>query len=96
MRSNTARMIKNPGDAHQYQMLVKVTAKDASKNTVTDTCLVTVNFQTEDRTEIMPTEVKINDKSKIQDYNIFYTFKGDRNSEITKRTISYAGGNRST
>lgn len=88
----TARMIKNPGDAHQYQMLVKVTAKDASKNTVTDTCLVTVNFQTEDRTEIMPTEVKINDKSKIQDYNIFYTFKGDRNSEITKRTISYAGG----
>lgn len=88
----TARMIKNPGDAHQYKMLVKVTAKDASKNTVTDTCLVTVNFQTEDRTEIMPTEVKINDKSKIQDYNIFYTFKGDRNSEITKRTISYAGG----
>lgn len=88
----TKLMKANPGTEHQYQKLVKVTAHDASKNSVTDTCLVTVNFKTEDKTEIMPTEIEINDPSHIYGYNIYYNFASDVNSEITSRTISYAGG----
>ena len=59
---------------------------------MTDTCLVTVNFRTEDQTEIMPTEVKIDDASHIYGYDIYYSFAGDVNSQITNRTISLAGG----
>lgn len=88
----TTLLKKNPGDSHTYQKLVKVTAHDASKNSVTDTCLVTVNFRTEDQTEIMPTEVKIDDDSHIYGYDIYYSFAGDVNSEIRNRTITLAGG----
>ena len=88
----TTLLKKNPGESHTYQKLVKVTAHDASKNSVTDTCLVTVNFRTEDQTEIMPTEVQINDESHIYGYDIYYSFAGDVNSAITSRTISLAGG----
>ena len=88
----TTLLKKNPGDSHSYQKLVKVTAHDESKNSVTDTCLVTVNFRTEDQTEIMPTEVKIDDASHIYGYDIYYSFAGDVNSQITNRTISLAGG----
>ncbi len=88
----TALLKKNPGDSHSYQKLVKVTAHDASRNSVTDTCLVTVNFRTEDQTEIMPTEVQINDNSHIYGYDIYYSFAGDVDSGITSRTITLAGG----
>ena len=88
----TTLLKKNPGDSHTYQKLVKVTAHDASRNSVTDTCLVTVNFRTEDQTEIMPTEVKIDDDSHIYGYDIYYSFAGDVNSEIRNRTITLAGG----
>ncbi|MCM1232604.1 MAG: hypothetical protein NC489_20965 [Ruminococcus flavefaciens] len=88
----TVNLKKNPGESHSYQKLVKVTAHDASKNSVTDTCLVTVNFHTEDQTEIMPTEVKINDDSHIYGYNIYYSFAGNTESAVTSRTITLAGG----
>lgn len=88
----TALLKKNPGDSHSYQKLVKVTAHDASKNSVTDTCLVTMNFRTEDQTEIMPTKVQINDASHIYGYDIYYSFAGDVDSAVTNRTITLAGG----
>ena len=84
----TSQMMKNPGNTSTYEKYVKVTAKDSVNNSVTDTCHVTVNYKTIDDTEIMPTSVQLNNKSNINGYNIYYTFKGDSKSEVTSRVIT--------
>ena len=83
-------MMKVPETTSTYEKYVKVTAKDAVNNSVTDTCHVTVNFKTVDGTEIMPTKVVINNKQNLNGYNIYYAFKGNSKSEITSRVIRKA------
>lgn len=76
-----------PNTSYQTQQFIKVTGKDANNNSATDTCLVTVNFETVDNTEIMPTKVEINKKSNVKDYNVVYTFKGDSKTDVTARNL---------
>lgn len=95
----TKQMRTVPSTAATYNKYVKVTAEDLNNNVVTDTCKVTMNFHTEDNTEIMPEAVKIDGKispdgtpaqgaSNINGYNVVYTFAGNKNSEITSRKIT--------
>lgn len=83
----TKDLKKVPDDTKTYRTLVKATAHDKNSNSATDTCLVTVTFKTVDKTEIKPTEVKIDKKENIDDYEIYYTFAGDKTSEIIGRDI---------
>lgn len=73
---------------HTYKKYVKVTAHDNNTNTATDTCEVIVNFKTVDNTEIMPTNVDINNKTNVSGYKVNYTFAGNKNSEVVKRIIT--------
>lgn len=95
----TSQMKAVPGTTSSFRKYVKVSANDTNNNSVTDTCLVTVNYKTEDKTEIMPEEVfitggfapdgtAITNASNLPGYHIIYTFAGDRNSEITSRKIT--------
>lgn len=84
----TDQMLQVPATEHSYTKYVKVTAEDKVNGNATDTCKVTVNFHTEDQTEIQPTAIEINDKGNIHNYNILYKFAGDNQSEITARTIT--------
>ncbi|WP_097006339.1 hypothetical protein [Lacrimispora amygdalina] len=84
----TKELKKVPGDVTTYEKYVKVSAHDDNTNSVTDTCKVIVNFKTVDNTEIMPTNVKINNANNIGGYKINYTFEGDKNSEVTSRVIT--------
>lgn len=87
-RDYTKQMLQVPADVETYTKYVKVTAADKTNNSATDTCKVTINFHTEDQTEIQPTKIEINDKGNIHNYNIAYKFAGDNQSEITARTIT--------
>lgn len=84
----TKQMLKVPDTGHSYTKYVKVTAEDKVNGNATDTCKVTVNFHTDDQTEIQPTNIEINDKGNIHNYNILYKFAGGNQSEITARTIT--------
>jgi len=77
-----------PSTVTTYEKYVKVSAHDTNTNTVTDTCKVVVNFHTEDKTEIMPTSVKINNASNIGSYKIYYTFESNKDSTVTSRVIT--------
>lgn len=87
-RIYTNELRKVPDTTTSYEKYVKVTAHDDNTNSVTDTCKVVVNFKTVDNTEILPEAVKIDNESNVGGYKINYTFKGDRNSEITSRIIT--------
>lgn len=84
----TSELKTVPNTVTTYEKYVKVTAHDSNTNSVTDTCKVIVNFKTDDKTEILPTNVTINNASNIGGYRIHYTFESDKNSPVTNRVIT--------
>lgn len=94
----TSQLKAVPDTLSTYETYVKVTGEDANNHSVTDTCRVSVNFKTVDKTEIMPEELKltgglsvngtpISHVNNMHGYHILYTFDSSAKSQVKSRDI---------